>query len=94
MVQPTIAANNFELKPALINMVQQSRFGGSAVEDSHDHITTFLVYCNTYKCNGVPADVIRLSLFPFSLRDSEKDMAAFITASSERHLGSLGASFL
>ena len=72
VIQPTIAANNFEIKPALITMVQQSRFGGSALEDPHEHITQFLEYCNTVKINGVPADSIRLQLFPFALRDSAK----------------------
>ena len=39
---PTIQANNFELKPALIQMVQVNQFGGGATEDPHDHITNFL----------------------------------------------------
>jgi len=30
---PPVAANNFELKSALISMVQQSLFGGSPMED-------------------------------------------------------------
>ena len=72
IVQPAIQANNFELKPALITMVQQTRFGGSPTEDPNEHIRTFLEYCNTLKCNGVTTDAIRLSLFPFSLRDSAK----------------------
>ena len=72
IVQPVIQANNFELKPALITMVQHSQFGGSALEDPHEHIRTFLEYCNTLKQNGVPADAIKLSVFPFSLRDSAR----------------------
>ena len=42
IIQPVIQANNFELKPALITMVQHSQFGGLAVEDPHEHIRTFL----------------------------------------------------
>ena len=72
VVQPAIQANNFELKPALINMVQQSRFGGSASEDPHEHIMNFLEYCNTLKCNGVTRDANRLSLFLFSIGDQAK----------------------
>jgi hypothetical protein len=72
VIQPPIQANNFEIKPALNTMLQQSRFGGSALEDPHDHIMQFLEYCNTMKVNGVPAQSIRLQLFPFSLRDSAK----------------------
>ncbi|KAI3443836.1 hypothetical protein Pfo_000501 [Paulownia fortunei] len=37
-----INANNFELKPALISMVQQNQFGGSAVEDPNAHLAMFL----------------------------------------------------
>ena len=33
MRQPTIEANNFELKPALITMVQQHKFTGHPSED-------------------------------------------------------------
>src|SRR4051812_19863546 len=72
IVSPVIHANNFELKPALINMVQHALFGGTAFEDLHEHIRTFLEYCNTLKHNGVPPDAIKLSLFPFSLRDGAR----------------------
>ncbi|XP_073056868.1 uncharacterized protein [Primulina eburnea] len=37
----TINANNFELKPALINMVQQNQFAGTATADPHIEISTF-----------------------------------------------------
>lgn len=53
-------------------MVHHSQFGGSALEDPHEHIRTFLEYCNTLKQNGVPPDAIRLSLFPFYLRDGAR----------------------
>ena len=37
-----IDANNFELKPALISMVQQQQFGGSPFEDPNGHLSNFL----------------------------------------------------
>ena len=37
-----IDANNFELKPALINMVQQQQFGGSPTEDPNGQLSNFL----------------------------------------------------
>ena len=70
--QPAIQANNFELKPALISMVQHNQFGGTALESPLTHIRNFLEYCNTLKCNGVPHDFIKMQLFPFSLRDGAK----------------------
>ncbi|XP_071683508.1 uncharacterized protein [Lolium perenne] len=70
--QPGIPANNFELKPALISMIQHNQFGGTGLESPHTHIRNFLEYCNTLKYNGVPHDYIKMQLFPFSLRDGAK----------------------
>ena len=67
--QPPIEANNFELKPALITMVQQNQFIGHPSEDPNEHLGRFLRMANTVKMNGVNPYVIKLQLFPFSLRD-------------------------
>ena len=67
--QPPIEANNFELKPALITMVQQHQFPGHPSEDPNEHLGRFMRMANTVKLNGVRPDVINLQLFPFSLRD-------------------------
>ena len=64
-----INTNNFELKLALINMVQQNQYGGLAHKDSNIHLATFLEITDMVKMNGVTEDVIRMRLFPFSLRD-------------------------
>ncbi|KAJ1696043.1 hypothetical protein LUZ63_012741 [Rhynchospora breviuscula] len=69
---PDIAANNFELKPALLNMVQQNQFGVLPQEDPNLHLSIFLERSNTFKPNGVQNDAIRLRLFPFSLRDKAR----------------------
>ena len=68
--QPTIEANNFELKPTLITMVQQNQFTGHPSVDPNEHMGRFLRMTNTVKLNGVRPDVIKLQLFPFSLRDT------------------------
>ena len=67
--QPPIEANNFELKPALITMVQQHQFTSHPSEDPNEHLWRFMRMENTVKLNGVRPDVIKLQLFPFSLRD-------------------------
>ena len=67
--QPAVEANNFELKPALITMVQQNKFTGHPTEDPNEHLGKFLRMANTIKLNGVRPEVIKLYLFPFSLRD-------------------------
>ena len=51
--QPTVDANNFELKPALITMVQQHQFTGHPTEDPNEHLGRFLRMENTMKLNGV-----------------------------------------
>ena len=67
--QPPIEANNFELKPTLITMVQQHQFTGHPSEDPNEYLGRFMRMENTVKLNGVRPDVIKLQLFPFSLRD-------------------------
>ena len=69
--QPSVDANNFELKPALITMVQQHQFTSHPTEDPNEHLGRFLRMANTVKLNGVIPEVIKLPLFPFSLRDIE-----------------------
>ena len=68
-----IDANNFELKPVLIKMVKQLQFGGSPSEDPNGHLSNFLQLCGTIKMNGVDHNVIKLKLFPFSLRDKARN---------------------
>ena len=51
--QPTIEFNNFELKPALITMVQQHRFTGHPSEDPNEHMGRFMRMANIVKLNGV-----------------------------------------
>ena len=67
--QPAVEANNFELKPTLITIVQQHQFTGHSTEDPNEHLGRFLKMANTVKLNGVRLEVIKLQLFPFSLRD-------------------------
>ncbi|KAF7807058.1 uncharacterized protein G2W53_039219 [Senna tora] len=71
--RPSIQANNFEIKPATIQLLQANgQFGGSPIEDPNNLILNFLEICDTFKHNGVSDDAIRLRLFPFSLRDKAK----------------------
>ena len=69
IAQPTIDVNNFELKPALISMVQQSQFGRTSLEDPNLHFSVFLEVCDSLNLNRVSSDTNQLCLFLFSLRD-------------------------
>ena len=66
---PAIDANDFELKPALITMVQQNQFAGHPTENPSEHLGQFLRMANSVNLDGVKPEVIQLQLFPFSLRD-------------------------
>ena len=57
----------FELKPALIHMVQANPFCGKPHEDANAHLQHFMELCSTFTIKGVASDAIRLRLFPFSL---------------------------
>ena len=69
MKQPAIDVNDFELKLALINMIQQNQFTGHPTENPNEHLGRFLRITNSIKLSGVKPEVIQLQLFPFSLRD-------------------------
>jgi len=66
IMYPTVEGNNFEIKPAILNLVQQNQFSRSPVEDPNLHISTFLRLSGTLKANQ---DALKLHLFHFSLRD-------------------------
>ena len=58
--QPAIEANKFELKLALITMVQQQQFIRHPSEDPNMHLGRFLRMENTVKRNGVNSYLIKL----------------------------------
>nr|GEW55439.1 reverse transcriptase domain-containing protein [Tanacetum cinerariifolium] len=65
IVVPPINANNFELKPTLINLVQSNQFTGR--QDPHNHLRFFNKVTSTFRHPEVPNTTIKLLLFPFSL---------------------------
>ncbi|CAM8962357.1 unnamed protein product [Rhodiola kirilowii] len=68
---PGVNAPQFELKPALINMVGNNAFTG--IGNPNAHLASFLELCATFKFNNVPKENIYLRLFPFSLMGKAKD---------------------
>jgi len=63
---------SFELKPALINMVQASQFYGKAHQDASAHLQHFLEIRNTFTIKDIHKDAILLCLFPFLLLGKAK----------------------
>ncbi|XP_061370538.1 uncharacterized protein LOC133313218, partial [Gastrolobium bilobum] len=71
VVRPTVEPDNFELKPALVQLVQKEQFAGTSAEDLYLHIENFLLL-STVKINGVTRDAILLRLFTHSLKDDAR----------------------
>ena len=95
ILAPNVNANNFELKPQLITLVQNNcSFGGGPLEDPHQHLSTFLRICNTVKTNGVPPDSYKLMLFPFSLRDKATQWLESFPRDSINNWDDLATKFL
>ena len=86
-----IGVNGFELKPALINMVQASQFCEKAHEDASAHLQHFLEICSTFTIKGVTKDAILLCIFPFSLLGKVKQ---WFYANKDRNLHGITAPLL
>jgi hypothetical protein len=67
-----VGENRFELKPALITMVQASQFLKRLMKMQVHTYNTFLESCNTFTLKGVSRDATLLRLFPFSLLEKAK----------------------
>ncbi|GJR09934.1 reverse transcriptase domain-containing protein [Tanacetum coccineum] len=68
IVIPAVLADEFEIKPTLIDFVSNNPFYGFEEEDPHSHIKRFYQITRTLRLNQVPDDVVKLILFPFSLK--------------------------
>ncbi|GJZ68129.1 reverse transcriptase domain-containing protein [Tanacetum coccineum] len=68
IVIPAVLADEFEIKPTLIDFVSNNLFYGFEEEDPHSHIRRFYQITRTLRLNQVPDDVVKLILFSFSLK--------------------------
>ena len=94
IVAPSIANNNFEIKPSIIYMVQNNQFGGLQGEDPYANILAFLNVCATFKINGVTDNAIRLRLFPFSVKEKAQLWLASLPSESITTWDQLKQAFL
>ncbi|GJY99491.1 reverse transcriptase domain-containing protein [Tanacetum coccineum] len=72
IVIPPFQAENFELKPSLITLVQSKVFRGTELEEPHNHIRFFESITNNFRYPHVPITTVKLLLFPFSIDGAAK----------------------
>ena len=63
-------------------MVQQNQYGRLPHKDPNMHLATFLEIADMVKMNEVTEDVIRMRLFPLSLRDKARGWLQSLQLSS------------
>src|SRR3954467_14282170 len=68
---PSTSAPSYEIKPALLNLVMKDQFSGAG-EDAALHLHNFVELCDMQKYKEVDGDIVKLELFPFSLRGRAK----------------------
>ena len=70
---PKINDESYEVSPTLLNLITREQFGGSAMEDASMHLHDFVEICDMQKFKNVESDILKLKLFPFSLRGKAKE---------------------
>jgi hypothetical protein len=70
---PAPEANFYEIKPTLINLVMKEQFSGASSDDAVAHLNNFVELCEMQKYKDVDVNIIKLKLFPFSVRGKAKD---------------------
>jgi hypothetical protein len=62
-----------EIKPTLLNLVMKEQFSGASSDDAAAHLNNFVELCEMQTYKDVDGNIIKLKLFPFSLRGRAKD---------------------
>ena len=68
---PAPEAALYEIKPVFLNLVMKEQFSGVSTDDAAAHLNNFVELCEMQKYKD--RDIIKLKLFPFSLRGRAKD---------------------
>ena len=61
-------ADTYEVSPSLLTLITREQFCGSAMEDASMRLHDFVEICDMQKFKNVESDILKLKLFPFSLR--------------------------
>ena len=71
-----------EIEPALLNLVMREQFSGAGSDDPAAHLNRFVELCDMQKYKDVDGDIIKLKLFPFSLRGKAKEWLLYLPRNS------------
>ena len=74
---PATSAEFYEIKPALLHLVMKEQFSGVG-EDVALQLNNFVELCDMKKYKEVDGDIVKLKLFPFSLRGRAKEWLQFL----------------
>ena len=77
---PTVHAAQYEIKHRTFNLIPS--FYGLNNEDPYDHIDDFLVICSTVRINNFNGEVLKMFIFPFSLKDKAEHWLSTLPANS------------
>ena len=80
-----LQANNFEIKPITLQLIQNIRFMRLPNEDPNTYISNFLEVCDTMNYNGVSDDAIRP--FPIFIKRQGETLAKFRASRLHHYLG-------
>ncbi|XP_061353260.1 uncharacterized protein LOC133308974 [Gastrolobium bilobum] len=95
IVQPEIAAANFELKSVMFDMLETiGLFNGMPSEDPLFHIKNFMEVADSFKIQGVTSDALKMKLFPYSLTNGAKVWQNTLQPNSIRRLEDMAEKFL
>src|SRR3954453_20953089 len=64
----------YEIKPALLNLVMKEQFSRISTEDAASNLNNFVELCDMQKYRDIYGDIVKLKLFPFSLKGRAKDL--------------------
>ena len=71
-IAPTTSAESCEINAAFLNLVMKDQFTGLPSEDAATHLNNFVDLCDMEKKKDTDNNIVKLKLFPFSLRDRAK----------------------
>jgi hypothetical protein len=88
-----LEATKYEIKSKIIEMVAANPFEGMVTENPYRHIRHFMTLCNTVRQEGVPHELFKWNLFPYSLAGEAKTWYSFASFEVESNWNKLTKKF-